>query len=118
MPRDSPRDGSDDAYPSRAAIRSIACPVTVIEGELSDRAFVTADAFVMRLLPQARMVLLPGAAHMLHVDQPELWVEAVAEPTARMPSPAAAPISQAQQSDDGRGVESPDELKEAPCTRG
>ena len=62
-------------YPSRAAIRSIACPVTVIEGELSDPAFVTADAFVMRLLPQARMVVLPGAAHMLHVDQPELWVE-------------------------------------------
>lgn len=80
-------------YPSRAAIRSIACPVMVIEGELSDPAFVTADAFVMRLLPQARMVVLPGAAHMLHVDQPELWVEAVAEPAARVPSPAAAPIS-------------------------
>lgn len=68
-------------YPSRAAIRSIACPVTVIEGELSDPAFVAADAFVLRLLPRARMISLPGAAHMLHVDQPERWVEAVAEST-------------------------------------
>ncbi|MEK6250940.1 MAG: hypothetical protein AABM43_03175 [Actinomycetota bacterium] len=31
-------------YPARAAIRSIACPVTVIEGDLSDPAFVTANA--------------------------------------------------------------------------
>ena len=68
-------------YPSRAAIRSIACPVTVIEGELSDPAFVAANAFVLRLLPRARMISLPGAAHMLHVDQPERWVEAVAGPT-------------------------------------
>jgi len=80
-------------YPSRKAIRSIACPVTVIEGELSDPAFVKADAFVMDLLPQARMVSLPGAAHMLHVDQPERWVEAVGEPPAPVPSPAAVPIS-------------------------
>lgn len=68
-------------YPSRAAIRSIACPVTVIEGELSDPAFVGADAFVLRLLPRARLISLPGAAHMLHVDQPERWIEAVAEST-------------------------------------
>ena len=68
-------------YPSRAAIRSIACPVTVIEGELSDPAFARADAFVLRLLPRARMISLPGAAHMLHVDQPERWVEAVAGST-------------------------------------
>jgi pimeloyl-ACP methyl ester carboxylesterase len=65
-------------YPTRAGIRSIACPVTVIEGDLSDPAFAFSDAFVMRLLPQARMVSLPGAAHMLHIDQPERWVETVA----------------------------------------
>ena len=81
-------------YPSRAAIRSIVCPVTVIEGDLSDPAFVAANAFVMRLLPQARMVLLPGAAHMLHVDQAERWVEAVGEPPVKAPSRAAVPISQ------------------------
>ena len=64
--------------PSRAVIRSIACPVTVIEGELSDPTFARADAFVLRLLPRARNISLPGAAHMLHVDQPERSVEAVA----------------------------------------
>jgi pimeloyl-ACP methyl ester carboxylesterase len=79
-------------YPTRAAIRSIACPVTVIEGDLSDPAFATADAFVSGLLPQARMVSLPGAAHMLHVDQPERWVEAVTEATVHS-TPAAVPSS-------------------------
>jgi pimeloyl-ACP methyl ester carboxylesterase len=55
--------------------------VTVIEGDLSDPAFATADALVMSLLPQARKVSLPGAAHMLHIDQPESWVEIVTQAT-------------------------------------
>jgi pimeloyl-ACP methyl ester carboxylesterase len=67
-------------YPSRAAIRSIACPVTVIEGDLSALAFVRANAFVMGLLPRARKTSLSGAAHMLHIDQPEQWVDAVPAP--------------------------------------
>ncbi len=75
-------------YPTRSAIRSIACPVTVIEGDLSDPAFATADRFVMRLLPQARMVSLPGAAHMLHVDQPDGWVEIVTQTASHVRSPA------------------------------
>jgi pimeloyl-ACP methyl ester carboxylesterase len=78
-------------YPTRAAIRSIACPVTIIEGDLSDPAFLRADAFVMRLLPQARKVTLPGAAHMLHIDQPESWVEIVIQTTGHAPSPIATP---------------------------
>jgi len=64
-------------YPSRKAIRSITCPVTMIDGDLSDPAFVKAAASVRRLLPQARSVLLTGAAHMLHIDQPQQWVDAV-----------------------------------------
>jgi pimeloyl-ACP methyl ester carboxylesterase len=83
-------------YPTRAAIRSIACPVTVIEGDLSDPAFATADGFVMRLLPQARMVSLRGAAHMLHIDQPEGWVEVVTQTTGHAPSPAAVPSGHPQ----------------------
>jgi pimeloyl-ACP methyl ester carboxylesterase len=65
-------------YPSKAAIRAINCPVTIIEGELSDSAFKVSDAFVQRLLPNARVIRLPGAAHFLHIDQPDLWVEALA----------------------------------------
>jgi pimeloyl-ACP methyl ester carboxylesterase len=78
-------------YPTRAAIRSIAGPVTLIEGDLSDPAFVRADKFVMHLLPQARKVSLPGAAHMLHIDQPESWVQIVTDAVGHAPSPAAAP---------------------------
>jgi pimeloyl-ACP methyl ester carboxylesterase len=73
-------------YPSRAAIRSIKCPVTIIEGELSDPAFVKADAFLMRQLPQAQLALLPGAAHMLHVDQPGGWVDLVVQATEVVPA--------------------------------
>ena len=65
-------------YPSKSAIRSIACPVTIIEGELSDPAFKVADAFVERLLPNARLVRLSDAAHFLHIDQPDQWVQALA----------------------------------------
>ena len=65
-------------YPSRKAISSITCPVTLIEGDLSDKAFPKADAFLSRLLPQARLVTLPEAGHFLHVDQPERFVEAIA----------------------------------------
>jgi pimeloyl-ACP methyl ester carboxylesterase len=77
-------------YPTRAAIRSIACPVTVIEGDLSDPAFARAVGFVLRLLPHARLVSLPGAAHMLHIDQPESWVEIVTQTTGDPLSPTAA----------------------------
>jgi pimeloyl-ACP methyl ester carboxylesterase len=69
-------------YPSRTAIRSITCPVTVIAGELSDPSFATANAFLLRLLPQARLVSLTDAAHMLHVDQPEQWIQAVTQAAA------------------------------------
>ncbi|MDR7086352.1 pimeloyl-ACP methyl ester carboxylesterase [Aeromicrobium panaciterrae] len=64
-------------FPSRKAIRSIACPVTILEGELSDPAFKIADAFVKRLIPHAKVISLPGAAHFLHIDQPQLWVDAI-----------------------------------------
>jgi pimeloyl-ACP methyl ester carboxylesterase len=83
-------------YPTRSAIRSIGCPVTVIEGDISDPAFAPAAALVMRLLPQARKVSLPGAAHMLHIDQPESWVELVTQATGHAPSPAAVPSRRPQ----------------------
>jgi pimeloyl-ACP methyl ester carboxylesterase len=65
-------------YPSRRAVRSISCPVTVLEGDLSDPAFAKAATYVRDLLPHARTVGLTGAAHMLQIDQPEQWVDAVA----------------------------------------
>ncbi len=76
-------------YPTRAAISSIACPVTVIEGDLSDPAFARAVRFVMGLLPQAQLVSLPDAEHMLHIDQPDRWVEIVTQTADHAPSSAA-----------------------------
>jgi pimeloyl-ACP methyl ester carboxylesterase len=70
-------------YPSRAAVRSISCPVTIIEGDLSDPSFAKAATYVRRLLPQTRTVRLTGAAHMLHIDQPEQWVDAITLAAAR-----------------------------------
>jgi pimeloyl-ACP methyl ester carboxylesterase len=84
-------------YPTRAAIRSIACPVAVIEGDLSDPAFARAVGFVMRSLPQARLASLPGAGHLLHFDQPEGWVEVVTQRTGQAPSPAAVQSLHPQQ---------------------
>jgi 3-oxoadipate enol-lactonase len=83
-------------YPTRAAIRSIACPVIVIEGDLSDPAFGRAVGFVMRLLPQARLVSLSGAEHMLHIDQPEGWVEIVTQATSQALSPTVVPSQRPQ----------------------
>jgi len=76
-------------HPTRAAIRSIACPVTLIEGDLSDPAFARVAGLVMRLLPQARLATLPGAAHMLHIDQQEGWVEIVTQATGHSSAPMA-----------------------------
>jgi pimeloyl-ACP methyl ester carboxylesterase len=77
-------------YPSRATIRSIRCPVRLIEGELSDPTFPLVDAFVMRLLPQAHKISLNDAAHFLQIDQPERWVEAVIDTTPPAASSEAA----------------------------
>ncbi len=94
-------------YPSRATIRSIKCPVSVIEGELSDPTFPVADAFVIRLLPQADKVLLAGAGHFLQIDQPQRWVEAIVDatgPTAS--SQAAAGTAQGHEAESAPGRES------------
>ncbi len=76
-------------FPARSAIRSITCPVTVIVGSLSDPAFSKAHEFVTRLLPQAGRITLQDAAHFLHIDQPALFVDAVAG--AREGPPAREP---------------------------
>jgi pimeloyl-ACP methyl ester carboxylesterase len=82
-------------YPSRATVRSIKCPVSVLEGQLSDPTFPVVDTSVMGLLPQARKISLEGAAHFLQVDQPERWVEAVIDAT-RPPASSDAAAGTAQ----------------------
>ena len=65
--------------PSSRVVRGIACPVTCVQGSLSEPVFPRAINRLQRLLPQTRIVEIQGGAHMLHRDQPEEWVRAVLE---------------------------------------
>ena len=62
---------------TEARIAAIACPVTVVVGELSDPALRRAAERVARLLPQAHVARVPRAGHAVHFDQPEAFVQVV-----------------------------------------
>jgi pimeloyl-ACP methyl ester carboxylesterase len=69
------------APPSRV-MRGITCPVTCVQGSLSEPVFGRAIERVQRLLPQTRVAGVDGGAHMLHRDRPEEWVQAVLDAAA------------------------------------
>ena len=69
-------------YPSRAAVSSISCPVTLLQGSLSDPTFAKVNRYLLGHLPEARLVEIDGAAHALHFDRPEPFRAAVAEAAA------------------------------------
>jgi pimeloyl-ACP methyl ester carboxylesterase len=64
-------------YPSRAALRSIRCPITLLQGGLSDPVFERVNGYLRRLMPAARLVEVDGTAHCVHFDRPEPFREAV-----------------------------------------
>ena len=64
-------------FPSSDAVASIRCPVTCLQGSLSDPVFPRAVSRLQSRLPQTRVVEIEGGAHMLHRDQPDKWVRAV-----------------------------------------
>lgn len=64
-------------FPSSKAIASIGCPVTCVQGSLSDPVFPRAIRRLRRHLPQIKVVEIEGGAHMLHRDRPHEWVRAV-----------------------------------------
>ncbi|MEA2349031.1 MAG: hypothetical protein QOG62_2818 [Thermoleophilaceae bacterium] len=74
-------------FPPSRAISSIGCPVTCLQGSLSDPVFPRAVRRLKRRLPQTRVVEIEGGAHMLHRDQPDEWARVVLEAA----EPAAAP---------------------------
>ena len=62
----------------------IRCPALVVRA--GDGIIPAADARAMaERLPGASLVELPGAAHDLHLDQPERWRQAVSEFLAQLP---------------------------------
>jgi pimeloyl-ACP methyl ester carboxylesterase len=64
-------------FPSSKAVASIGCPVTCLQGSLSDPVFPRAVRRLRRRLPQTKVVEIEGGAHMLHRDRPDEWVRAV-----------------------------------------
>ena len=64
-------------FPSTKALSTIGCPVTCLQGSLSDPVFPRAIRRLQRRLPQTKVVHIEGGAHMLHRDRPDEWVQAV-----------------------------------------
>lgn len=53
------------------ALRRVACPVLVIAGELDNIVPWVYQERLLRRLPQARLVRIPGSRHASNIDQPE-----------------------------------------------
>jgi pimeloyl-ACP methyl ester carboxylesterase len=70
-------------YRSRAALSTIRCPVTLMQGSLSDPTFAKVNRYLRRRLPRARLVEIEGSAHALHFDRPEQFRDVVLEAAAR-----------------------------------
>ncbi len=61
-----------------SAISAIACPVTCLTGELSDRSLLRATRKIARLLPHAEVREIAGAGHTLHLERPREFADAAA----------------------------------------
>lgn len=60
-------------------LRSIACPVLIIAGDM-DRATPLADAYLMaEHIPHARLITIAGAGHLSNLEQPDDFNRAVRE---------------------------------------
>lgn len=55
----------------RPALRAIACPALVVCGEADGLTLPEHSRELVELLPQARLEIVPGAGHMLTLEQPE-----------------------------------------------
>jgi pimeloyl-ACP methyl ester carboxylesterase len=64
-------------YPSRTSLPSIGCPVTLLQGGLSERTFAKVNRYLRKRLPEARLVEIEGTAHAVHFDRPEEFRDAV-----------------------------------------
>jgi pimeloyl-ACP methyl ester carboxylesterase len=66
------------SYPTREQIGSIECPVTWIEGTLSEKAFHKCHRYALKLLSHGpHSVTIDGGCHALHFDRPGEFARAV-----------------------------------------
>jgi pimeloyl-ACP methyl ester carboxylesterase len=63
--------------PSAAQLQRITCPVTCLVGELTPEVVTACADRLVRILSHARIIRIAGAAHAIHIDQPERFVDAV-----------------------------------------
>ena len=77
-------------------LAAVACPTLVVKGGDSDYLLQAEAERMASTLRQGRLAVVPGANHTVHVDQPEAYVETVAEFLAealgeRRPAPSSLP---------------------------
>jgi len=76
-----------DAFDRRSRLREITCPAVIICGEADQLTPVKFSVFLQENLTGARLTLLPGAGHMVMLEQPD----AVNTALIALIAPAAAP---------------------------
>jgi 2-succinyl-6-hydroxy-2,4-cyclohexadiene-1-carboxylate synthase len=60
------------------ALETCRVPTLLVVGEL-DSAYVEIGRRMQERMPAARLVVVPGAGHTVHLERPDAWVEAVVE---------------------------------------
>jgi pimeloyl-ACP methyl ester carboxylesterase len=58
-------------------LRRITCPVTCVVGDLTPEAIVACTDRLVEIVAHARVIRIADAAHAIHIDQPERFVDAV-----------------------------------------
>jgi pimeloyl-ACP methyl ester carboxylesterase len=65
--------------PAAGRLHEIAVPTLVLIGDLDELATQAMAEYMAQQIPGARKVVFPGAAHMVNMEQPELFNEVVLE---------------------------------------
>ena len=61
--------------PAAARIAELTCPILVVVGELDDPAILAVSERIAAEAPRARLVAIPGAGHMLSLEQPAVFAD-------------------------------------------
>jgi len=72
-----------DAPPLTARLREITCPTLVMVGD-QDASFLAPSDELVRGIPGAKKVVIPGAAHSPQIENPAAWIAAIREHLARV----------------------------------
>ena len=70
---------------SADAARRVTCPTLVVAGSQSPPVFAERQQLLLEWLPRADAFTLPGAGHLMHLEQPEAFATALADFLARHP---------------------------------